>query len=485
MKFIAFLKALAYCCILLVFESCSEVEQEPSIVFQNVTSIDAVNGSRNDQTVVVQGKKIIASGPSAEIAIPKNATVINGEGKYLIPGLWDAHVHLSYIEELSSSMFDLFLVNGVTSIRDTGGQLDLVMPWKEKSLGDDGTSPRVMVAGPLLDGVPTVYNGVPGRPKLGLGAGTPEEAQALVDAFVEAGVDQIKSYEMLTPESFKAVVERSKTHGKMVTGHVPLSMDVIEASDLGLRSMEHMRNLELSCSEDFDSLQAARLVMLTEGADQQGGELRGDIHSAQRFHAVKTQDPDRIKTVLAALSRNNTWQIPTLTIVAAWENRVFDRPGWREDYQYLPKEVAKKWLDGSIGLEQRPSTEESIAFSKWGYEMTKKVSDAGIGIMAGTDAPIFLLTPGFSLHEELRLLVKAGLTPMQALSAATLKPAEYFNIENELGTIDNGKYADLLLLDANPMDDITNTQKINAVVKSGKFFSREALDKKLEELSTN
>lgn len=459
--------------------------QEPSIVFEKVTTIDAINGSQEDQTVIIRGKRIIETGPSNEIDIPSNSTIINGQGKFLIPGLWDAHVHLSYQEDISPVMFSMFLVNGITSIRDTGGQLDLVMPWKEKSLLDDGSSPRVMVAGPLLDGVPTVYNGVGGRPKIGVGAASPEEAEALVDAFVEAGVDFIKSYEMLTPESFAAVLARAKRYGKQVTGHVPLSMDVTEASNLGLRSMEHMRNLEMSCSSDFDSLKNARQEMLTAKPDQQGGDLRSSIHSAQRYHSIQTQDSERRDFVLSVLAKNNTWQVPTLTIVGAWENRVFDRESWKANFRFLPKLVRKRWIENADSISQIPSTAENIAFANWAYDMVKRIDDAGIGIMAGTDTPIFFLTPGFSLHEELRLLVKSGLSTIKALEAATLNPSKYFDLDNELGVIDKGMIADLVLLNANPLDDITNTKKINAVMKSGKLYKREDLDRILQQLETN
>lgn len=468
-------------CVLVI--SCApDKDQGPVIAYQNVTAIDAVNGSRDGQTVIISGKKIKEIGPSGQVEVPSDATLIDGKGKFLIPGLWDAHVHLSYEEDLSPAMFSLFLVNGVTSIRDTGGQLDLVMPWKEKSLADDGTAPRVMVAGPLLDGVPTVYNGEGGRPKLGLGAGTSENAATLVDEFVKRGVDLIKSYEMLTPETFSTVIEKAKSYGKVVTGHVPLSMDVIEASDLGMRSMEHMRNLEMSCSKDFDSLLQVRRKLLADGADQAGGDLRSSIHSAQRYHSIQTQDAERRELVLGALARNNTWQIPTLTIVAARENRVFDRKGWVDNFRYMPKSVHERWTNNAAEFSKIPTPIESVAFANWAYDMTKRVDDVGIGIMAGTDTPIFFLTPGFSLHEELRLLVKSGLTPMKALEAATIRPAEYFNIEAELGTIESGKFADLILLDANPLHDITNTQKINSVMKSGKFYSRQDLDIMLQQL---
>lgn len=470
----------------MVIISCSDPsEQTPAIVIQNVTAIDAANGSRTGQTVIIRGKKVTEIGPTAEIDLPSNATVIDGTGKFLIPGLWDAHVHLTYEEELTPVMFDLFLVNGVTSIRDTGGLLEKVMPVKALADKDDGSSPRVMVAGPLLDGVPTVYNGEGNRPKIGLGAANPEEAVRLVQEFNDAGVDLIKSYEMLTPESFEAVLSKAKELNKLVTGHVPLSMDVIEASNLGLNSMEHLRNLEMACSGDFDSLLNARRELLENDDNLSGGELRSSIHEAQRYYAIANQDDDRTREVLGTLAINQTWQIPTLTILAAMQNRVFDRLAWRNKYKYLPDSVESRWSTYSKQIAQIPTDQNAIDYANWGFNMIRKLDEAEVPIMAGTDTPIFFLTPGYSLHEELRLLVNAGLSPIRAIEAATLAPARYFGIENELGTIEPGKYADLVLLDANPIVDINNTRSINSVVKSGKLMSRTDLDGILQKLASN
>ena len=320
--------------------SCSQNEERSpdSFAISNVHIIDAASGLRQNQTVLVQKDKIVDVGPANSITIPKGFAVIDGKEKYLIPGLWDAHVHLTYEPQMTTSMFDLFLVNGITSVRDTGGELELVMPLKIQADAAPENSPRVKVAGPLLDGIPTVYDGV-SRIKLGIGADSPAEAEKLVDQFIEAGVDLIKSYEMLTPESFSAVIARANSHGKVVTGHVPLSMDVIDASDQGLRSMEHMRNLEMSVSEDYDSLLKVRRQLLSNPNQLFGLELRSSIHAAQRIHAIKTEDDQRRAVVLQALHDNNTWQTPTLSIVTPRAFKPFAQPEWRDNFKYLPDSV--------------------------------------------------------------------------------------------------------------------------------------------------
>ena len=473
---------LAFILVFLVSCSTNNDFSGASYAIHNVTVIDAKNGTKENQTVIVKENKIIATGNSDELSFSDKLKTIDGEGKYLIPGLWDAHVHLTYEPDMTTSMFDLFLVNGVTSVRDTGGELELVMPLKREADADPQNKPRVKVAGPLLDGVPTVYDGV-SRIKLGLGAGNPAEAEALVDRFVAGGVDLIKSYEMLTPEAFSAVIKRANSHNKVVTGHVPLSMDVVDASNEGLRSMEHMRNLEMSISEDHDSLLKVRTEMLFNKNKLLGLELRSSIHSAQRTHAIQTQDETRRNYVLKALHDNDTWQTPTLSIVTPRAFRPFARQSWRDNFKYLPTNIETRWNDLVSTIVQEPVIESDYIFPNWAMEMVSHLKSAKVPMMAGTDTPIYLLTPGFSLHNELVLLVKAGLTPMEALESATIRPAQYFGLQDELGLIQEGMLADLLLLNANPLESIDNTQKIEAVFKDGKHFDRTALNKILNRLN--
>lgn len=479
------LKSPPFFALILVFiASCTSSNdfKDASFAITNVTIIDAKNGGRENQTVIVKGNKIIALDNASKLDFSGELKTIDGKGKYLIPGLWDAHVHLTYEPEMTTSMFDLFLVNGVTSVRDTGGELELVMPLKRAADADPKNKPRVKVAGPLLDGVPTVYDGV-SRIKLGIGAGTPAAAAALVDQFVAQGVDLIKSYEMLTPASFSAVLKRANEQGKVVTGHVPLSMDVIDASNQGLRSMEHMRNLEMSISDDHDSLLKVRTEMLFNKNNLLGLELRSSIHSAQRIHAIQTANEERRNEVLKVLHDNDTWQTPTLSIVTPGAFRPFANQSWRDNFKYLPTDIEKRWTALALSTSATTLNETDFIFPNWAMEMVNHLKTAKVPMMAGTDTPIFLLTPGFSLHNELVLLVQAGLTPLEAIETATSHPAQYFGLENELGLIEKGMLADLLLLNDNPLEDIQNTQKINAVFKDGKHFDRATLDEILSELN--
>lgn len=454
-----------------------------AVCIQNVTTIDAVNGLKKDQTVIIKKDRIVKVVASEDLILSPGNEIIDGTGKYLIPGLWDAHVHFAFKEELAPAMFDLFLAYGITSVRDTGGKIDFVKRWKDQANANPTDAPRVMIAGPLLDGMPNVYNGSsPSWPLLSTGLATVKDALQYVDYLDSIGVDLLKAYEMLSPEQFVAIAQHAKAKGLKVTGHVPLSMDVISASNAGLYSMEHLRNLEMSTASNAADLLEQRRQLLAAGQDEIGGVLRSNIHNAQRREAIQNADELQTDSVLSVLAKNKTWQIPTLSIMTNIVERPFASDEWQASFNYLPEELEKKWRDDVINVLAVPPTDDKILYVNWIFEMTKKVHEAEIGILAGTDCPIFLLTPGLSLHGELELLVKAGLSPMDAIEAATLNPARYFEMQDSLGLIAEQMLADLVLLDANPLENISNTKKINAIVRNGKYYSRQALDEKLEKL---
>lgn len=459
--------------------SCQQkIKVTDGFVIQNVDLIDPVEGLIQDRTVIIEQNKIQGIYHANDFESHEENIVVDGTGKYLMPGLWDTHVHFAYVEELAPSMFDLFLGYGVTSVRDTGGDMAVVKKWKEKAEAQPKHAPRVKIAGPLLDGVPTVYDGKsPSWPGLGVGAGTVEDAVALVEQFHADGVDLIKAYEMLSPEQFKAVIKRSKELGLKVTGHVPLSLDVIEASNLGMTSMEHLRNIEFSCTADTEELKRQRRIMLENSEKEIGGKLRSRIHNTQRSSVLENIDPAATKEVLAILAKNHTWQIPTLSIMTGASERPFGRPGFQASFKYVPPALEERWTMTANQIIGNDPSELSVKYANWLFKTVGEMNEAGVPIMAGTDCPIFFLTPGLSLHEELALLVKSGLTNLEAISAATLAPAQYFDLEDELGTIAPNMIADLVLLDKNPLVDIKNTTSINAVVKDGRLIDKKMIKK--------
>lgn len=462
----------------------TEVIFEDALCIENISTIDPENGLKENQTVIIKAGKIHKIAHSNELKLAKNNIIIDGTGKFLIPGLWDAHVHFAYNKDLAPSMFDLFLSYGITSVRDTGGEIDFVKKWKERAMANPTDAPRVMIAGPLLDGMPNIYDGSsPSRPPLSVGLNSVESVTRQVHELDSLGVDFLKAYEMLTPEQFAKVTQLAKEKGLKVTGHVPLSMDVIGASNAGLNSMEHMRNLELSCASNAEELLEQRRQFLAAGRSDTGGILRSRIHQAQREIAIQNYDENKANEVLKVLAQNQTWQIPTLVLITGFTERPFAKPEWRESFKYLPESIEKQWETGIKAIKDVEVTPFHKEYSEWLFNMVGKIHQADIDIMAGTDCPIFFLTPGRSLHQELALLVQAGLSPLDAIKAATLNPARYFNLENELGSIRENMWADLVILDANPIENIHNTRRINAVIKHGKYYDRNKLNLLLEHLS--
>ncbi len=467
---------LLMACLNTTIFSCSKKSITADLTITNVSLIDSKNGLRKNSTVHIKDSHIIKVDTTNTFTNTNKHAVINGSGKFLIPGLWDTHVHLTYNKELTPTMFDLFMLYGITSIRDTGGELHLVSTLKMKADKDPKNKPRVTITGPLLDGVPTVYNGANNSPKLVTGVSNLGEAKKQIHLLNNANVDAIKLYEMLSPEIFTALMHISDSLNIPATGHVPLSIDAIEASNAGMRSMEHLRNLELAFSKNWDSLLLERRSMLSKGKDKIGMKLRSNIHRSQRAHALANVDTRRKEEVFRTLKNNETWQVPTLTIMTVASLQFFGSDEWKATFKQLPKEVEQDWLERLGKFLKIPKREEMITYGDWMLKTTKELYDAEVKIMAGTDTPIFFLTPGYSLHEELALLVKSGLTPMQALDAATVQPAVYFKIQDKIGTIEEGKIADLILLNANPLKDIRNTTQIESVIKDGKLHNRKVLD---------
>lgn len=431
-----------------------------TLLFRQVTPVDAYSGVMTVQDVLVQNGRIVSMGEN--LRAPSSAAVIEGQGKFLIPGLWDMHVHLSYDERFVDIMPDLFLDYGITSVRDTGGNLEKLLPLLSSHYRIESEAPRVFFAGPLLDGSPVVYEGNEGT-GLGQSYATPEEARAIVNELREAGVDFIKIYEMVSPEVFQVFVAEASKHGLPIAAHVPLAM---LASDAGpqVQSMEHLRNLEMDCADDAEVLLEQRILLLDEGRKENtaGMVLRSNIHKAQRDPAIGNEDPTRCDRVLNSLT--HTIQVPTSRLNAMTQHPPFAEDDWPRALDGLPIAISKEWIKASTYMD--PIAYKALG--DWTLAMIPRLAAKNVPIGAGTDTPIGWAIPGYSLHRELELLVKAGLDRQAALAAATLVPAQFFHREATMGQVAVGFEADLLLLDANPLVDIRHTRLIRTVISRGK-----------------
>lgn len=429
------------------------------ILIRDVTPIDAHSGVMETQDALISDGFIVAMGQALEAS--SSATVINGSGRFLAPGLWDMHVHLSYDDRFVDLMPDLFLDYGITSVRDTGGNLDRLLPILKSLYASDSEAPRVFYAGPLLDGSPVVYGSDEGK-GIGEGTATTEQARSRVQELTAAGVSFIKIYEMVTPEIFDAFADEASKVNLPIAAHVPLSMLASEAGPR-VQSMEHLRNIEMDCARDAEALLKERREMLAAGRERssKGMDLRSSIHKTQRDPAVQNEDPKRCDRVLDSLV--STIQVPTARLNAMTQYPPFSVEDWPLALQALPESLRNDWLKAPQYMD--PNSYRVLG--EWTLAMIPRLAAKNITIGAGTDTPIGWAIPGYSLHRELEILVAAGLNPRSALAAATLVPARFFSLDDQAGRVAEGYQADLLLLDANPLEDIRNTRRIRAVISKG------------------
>ena len=445
----------------LVFSAALVTAQESLLAFTHVNLIDATGSPvLADMTVIVEGKQISQIGKSDVTPLPKGARVVEGRGKYLIPGLWDMHVHEVFGEWIPADEKItpvLFVANGVTGVRDMGGDLETLKGWRSRIEEGKLLGPRMIISGPMLDGpVPQFPSSAPVKDAA--------EGRRIVDELQKNGADFIKIQSLVPREGYFGAAEEAKKDGIVFAGHVPDKVRATEASNAGQKSIEHLTGVFEGCSTVEDELMAAPR-----------GPGRGKF--------LSTYNPARAKALIALFVKNQTWQVPTLY----WERGewLIEQTSAGPDplIKYAP--VAwrvRAWPMFTKGIEKDWSTDpfaDRERFFQAELKMVGEMNRAGVRFLAGTDTAAGVrVYPGFSLHEELELLVQAGLTPMQALQAATRNPGEYLGFA-DTGTIEKGKRADMVLLDADPLADIKNTRKIQSVVLAGRYFSRADLDRLL------
>jgi hypothetical protein len=432
----------------------------------------ATGGTHTDNTVLVAGNRITYAGPAAGATIPSAATVIDGRGKFLIPGLWDMHVH-GFLHLFSDFAGPLMIANGVTGARDMGYHIDTTLRWKTDIAAGREIGPR-LVAGARVDGPVTKVRFV-------AHVVTIEDGVRAVDTLAKKKdgsrrADFIKTHSWIPRAAYFGLVSESKKLGVPFEGLVPYSVSVVEASDSGQRSIEHEDDLMRACTSR-DSLLRSRFADTSTIAAYGGlGQLR-----AQAALIRASYDPGVCKTVVSTLARNGTYVTPTLVVYQPYVHRFDSASTHREWAKYVPGLVQGGWLRKADAAKPADSTVMSSYFS---FDRTRELRNAGVKLLAGTDMPQPFVYPGFSLHEELELLVRAGLTPLESLRAATYNPAQFLGALDSLGTVSQGKIADLVLLDADPLSDIRNTRRISAVIANGRLFDQAARAQLLKHVET-
>ena len=476
---------LGFC--LLGMMACSRPATSPrlediDLLVSNVTVIDSATGPQVANVLIDHGEIVdvipgeAADSPTTQPLIDRAKRHIEGAGKYLIPGLWDFHVHFTYDERFSDSMGDLFLYHGITSVRDTGGLLEKLLPVVDDLRGNGRVSPDVWFSGPLLDGPSVVYDG-DHRPGLGIANATPAEARRNIAEIHAAGASFLKIYEMVSPEIFAAIVEEASQRNLPIDAHVPLTMLAREVAPK-VQSLEHLRNYELDCITDREAKRNERVSIMQNAGDTPGANLRSQLHGLQRMASIEAEDTNVCAQSTKALT--NTMSVPTLRLNTLRTMPPMQRADFEPALSLIPLDVREEWLMLIASLHnetQQPDT----TMTDWRLRRTGGLHRAGAPIAAGTDTPIGLSIPGYSLHTELQRLVAAGLSPQEALDSATLRPAEFFSIEDKLGLIRPGYTADLILLSANPLENIGNTRAVELVLKGGKVVNRQQLHQRLSE----
>jgi imidazolonepropionase-like amidohydrolase len=446
----------------------------PILAITHVTVIDASGAPPQlDSTVIVRGPTILSVGPSVSTPIPKRADVINAAGKFLIPGLADMHMHLTGSGEPDGSrqfILPLLVANGITTVRDMGGYIDGLKKLRHEIKSGERLGPQIYFTGPYLDGNPPSF-----QPSIVVQNAA--EAQAAVYQLKRDGVDFIKVQSRLQPPAYFAIADAAQKEGIRFVGHVPDSISPFAASIAGQSSIEHLTGILLACSSRENELRQQQVPAPPVGETPVQEVLRQRKWQQEVLDSYSREKAD---SLFAKFVANQTWQVPTLPLLM---DLAYLRPETRQAndprLKYIPGNVRKIW---QLGSKDTLTNRTEIDFTqraelvKRSQAAVRDMNVAGVRILAGTDSAAPNVFPGFALHESIADLVEAGLTPIQALQAATSGPAEFLDLAAQQGTISPGKRADLLLLEANPLDDIHNTQKICAVILNGKLLDRATLD---------
>ncbi len=474
---------IAVLCLLSI--GCAE-PQRADLAIRGATVINVTDGSLlTDQSVLIEDHRIVAVGPADEVQVPGDAEVVEAEGKFLLPGLWDMHVHSVANVALDTSTdsvaawewhFPMFLAHGVTGVRnmnDGTGDLTLALANSVKrrlTEGELAGPPRVLNSGPSLDGDPPLgSNSVVVR--------TAAEAQAAVAQLASHGADLVKVYENLSREAYFAILDEARLQGIPVDGHVPFRITAEEAVEAGQRTVEHPDAIAAACATDVDA-ERRRFAGVLAGYDSLPESEQSLVMFRHMRALYDSWDEATCTSALEAYRRNNV----AVTVDLLAYHHVVHADSVLADaarMKLVPEAIRRNWEEWNAD----PATQEFQSILRpmipLELEGARVAHKAGVTLLAGTDVGVPFQVPGISLHVELERLVEAGLTPLEALQTATINPVRVLGMADSLGTVEPAKLADLVLLDANPLDNIRNTQQIRAVVADGRVLRRGDLDRLL------
>lgn len=455
--------------------------QTDTLAFTHVTLIDATGQpTLPDRTVVVASDRIQTIGRSSETKLPKGARVIDASGKYMIPGLWDMHVHFRGGADLipdNEAWLPIFLSYGITGVREMGGDIpETVFRWRSEIANGTRLGPRILSSGPKLDGPKPEWPG--SIPIAGAAS-----ARAAVDKVKSMGADFVKIYSRdFPPDVFAAIVDEARKRGLTVGGHLPfMTLTTRDGINGGMRFIEHASLFVLGgCSRSEKRIDNDYVARRESKAPMNLVELM--------YRYAQTFDDDWARELAGELVQHHVWVTPTQAAIRGNESLGRVDYDQHPDRKYIFPGMWKTW-NPATGL-RHPLRDEQLEQLKLADAKTaalvKLMQTRGVGLLAGSDsgASNSYRFPGWTLHQELELFVESGLSPMEALQTATRNPARFLGELPHSGTVEEGKTANLTLLTANPLEDIRNSKKIDAVVLKGKLLTRTDLDQLLHSVAT-
>jgi imidazolonepropionase-like amidohydrolase len=434
--------------------SASEPDQQATrFAIKNVSVVDVEMGVVHpNQIVLVSGKRIEQIGDRAWVAIPKDATVIDGQGLYLMPGLVDAHVH--YYE--APTFGRLMIANGVLLVRDMGMPNEYILPLRDQQNRGEMLGPEIVTTGAILDGSQPVI------PMISMSIENTEQARAAVRAQVSAGVDMIKVYSNLDRDMFLEILAEAERLGLKVVGHVPDSIYIEDAVSAGMDSIEHWFGFEKVIAKLLGDPVNLTYIGIGAGFDY-----------LLRLDEV---DPQLLHDFYQRLRASGVTIDPTIFIFKNWPNVDSIEAENLPNGEYVSQDLLSFWKTSWAGQTEFPD----LFWQNWA-QMVRDMNSAGVPLMVGTDLTCPAVIPGFSVHEEMVIWQEAGIPTKDILRSATIVPAKFLGLEDRLGSIGEGKTASMVLVRANPLEDIRNAQQIESVFLQGEYLNRAALDKLLDE----
>lgn len=455
-----------------ILTSCNTIALESyDIVIQNGQIIDLVTGKITNQDLYIRDGKIAKIESSGGEGRFKADKIIDASATYILPGFWDNHTHFRGGDSLISenkNLLPLFLANGITTVRDAGGDLtSSVMQWKKEIAAGSLDGPTIYTSGPKIDGPDGTWAG-------SLEVVTDEDITKALDSLESLQTDFVKLYDSrISGEAYLKTLKETDKRGLITSGHMPFTVTLKETVDAGIDAVEHLYYIMKGCS-----------AVETEVTQMLKNKEIGFWEAMPLL--MEGYQTSTAQNTFSLLKNKNVYVVPTLHI--GKNLSYLDEVNHKDDpyLKYMGKGIIKSYkgrIKGALNASEK-ARKDRKELDRFFGTLTKSLNDAGVKLLAGSDSGAYnaYTYPGISLHKELQAMVQTGMTPLDALRTSAYNGAHYLKKDKAYGTIALGKQADLVLLDANPLEDIKNTQRINTVIQSSKIYNKEQLTTMLKSL---